>query len=286
MRQIDIVRVTDLAEPELDVFARLREPQLYHYYEPAPGLFLAEGERVAMRALDAGFMPVSVLADERGIDGRFGEVLSRCAENGGGAGTDAEECTLPVYAASFAVIKELTGYSLTGGFLCAMRRKSLPSLEEVCGNAKRIAVLERVTNPTNVGAIIRSAAALSVDAVLLTNDSCDPLCRRAIRVSMGTIFQIPWTVIPCDWPDAGLSLLREMGFRTVALALREDAHLLGEPGLTFGGKAALLFGAEGDGLMPETVAESDLVVKIPMRPGVDSLNVAAASAVAFWEFMK
>ncbi len=268
-----MIPVTDLSVSELDLFVRLREPQLYHYYEPAPGLFLAESERVTERALDAGYEPVSVLAEDRGIDGRFAAVLARVGD-------------IPVYAAPFEVIRELTGYSLTGGFLCAMRRKPLAIPESICEDAKRIAVLERVTNPTNVGAIVRSAAALSVDAVLFTSDSCDPLCRRAIRVSMGCVFQIPWTVMPGSWPSEGMQRLKEMGFQTVALALTEDSEQLGDPSLHFGERAALLFGAEGDGLREETIASCDRSVRIPMREGIDSLNVAAASAVAFWEFMQ
>lgn len=267
------ITVTDLSIPELDIFARLREPQLHHYYEPAPGLFLAEGDRVAERALDAGYEPLAVLAEDRLIDTRFQELINRCGD-------------IPVYAAPFDVIRELTGYSLTGGFLCAMHRKELPPVEQICAGADRIAILERVTNPTNIGAIVRSAAALRVGAVLFTGDSCDPLCRRAIRVSMGTIFQIPWTVIPDDWPSEGLRRIRDLGFQTVAMALTEDTKDLGDPSLHFGKRAALLFGAEGDGLSPETIAACDLAVKIPMREGIDSLNVAAASAVAFWEFLR
>ena len=270
---MSILPVHDLARPELDVFARLREPQLYHYYEPEPGLFLAEGDRVAERALDAGFEPVSVLAEDRLIEGRFRAILARCGD-------------IPVYAAPYDVIRELTGYSLTGGFLCAMMRKPVPSAESICDGAKRIAVLERITNPTNVGAIVRSAAALNVDAVLVTSDTCDPLCRRAIRVSMGTIFQIPWTVFPETGASEGVQILRDMGFQTVAMALTDNTRDLGDPSLRFGERSALFFGAEGDGLRPETIAACDLAVKIPMRAGIDSLNVAAASAVAFWEFMK
>ena len=270
---IDIIHADSLDMPELEVFSKLREPQLYHYYEPAPGLFLAEGETVAERALDAGYEPVSVLADERGVGLRFDRLLSRMDG-------------IPVYAAPYDVIKDLTGYSLTGGFLCAMRRRPLPPVEEVCGNAGRIAVLERITNPTNIGAIIRSAAALNIDAVLVTEDSCDPLCRRAIRVSMGTVFQVPWTRLMRSEPADGIRILKDMGFCTVAFALTENARELGDPALDFGGRAALFFGAEGDGLSEETIASCDLSVRIPMRAGVDSLNVAAASAVAFWEFGK
>ncbi|MCR5178363.1 MAG: RNA methyltransferase [Lachnospiraceae bacterium] len=270
---MNLITVNDLSVPELDVFARLREPQLYHYYEPAPGLFLAEGELVAERALDAGYEPVSVLADGSGIETRFREVLDRVGD-------------VPVYAAPYEVIKDLTGYSLTGGFLCAMRRRPLPSPDEICANAGRIAVLERVTNPTNVGAIVRSAAALSVDAVLFAGNSCDPLCRRAIRVSMGTVFQIPWTRIELEWPSEGMAFLKSRGFQTIAMALTEKTRDLGDESLVFGDRAAMLFGSEGNGLLTETIDACDVAVKIPMRRGVDSLNVAAASAVAFWEFMK
>ncbi len=266
--------VSDLSEPALDIFTRLREPQLYHYHEPAPGLFLAEGDKVARRALDSGYKAVSVLAEERAaLSGAFDRVLADCGD-------------IPVYTLPFEEMKELTGYSLTGGFLCAMRRRPLPDVETICADAARIAVLENITNPTNVGAIIRSAAALSVGAVALTRDSCDPLYRRSIRVSMGTVFQIPWTVIRSEWPEEGIALLHGMGFITVALALTPDAMSLGDPALSFGKKAALIFGAEGDGLSPRTVAACDKVVRIPMRDGVDSLNVAAASAVAFWEFSR
>lgn len=269
-----IIQTDNLDLQELDVFVRLREPQLYHHDEPAPGLFLAEGIHVCERALDAGYEPVSVLAEDRQIDRQFAPLLTRIGN------------TIPIYAVPFEVLKEITGYSLTGGFLCAMRRKTLPSVEEVLESADKIAVLERITNPTNIGAIVRSAAALSVDAILFTPDSCDPLCRRAIRVSMGTIFQIPWTVLSVSKPGEAVSFLKGLGFDTCAMALRQDASELGSATFSFGEKSALFFGSEGDGLAPETISTCDHCVRIPMRAGIDSLNVAAASAVAFWEFTK
>lgn len=269
-----IIKTDNLDLNELDVFVRLREPQLYHHDEPAPGLFLAEGIPVCERALDAGFQPVSVLAEDRHIDRQFAPLIARLGEE------------IPIYSVPFEVLKEITGYSLTGGFLCAMRRKEIPSPETVLQNADKIAILERITNPTNIGAIVRSAAALSVDALLFTRDSCDPLCRRAIRVSMGTIFQIPWTVLDMERPGEAVTFVKDFGYETVAMALRDDATELGTQGFSFAGKAALFFGSEGDGLSPETISACDRCVRIPMRPGVDSLNVAAASAVAFWELTR
>ena len=265
----------DFQLPELKLFSALSENQLYHCFEPDPGLFIAEGARVILRALDAGYIPYALLAEcdtEQGFHPHVQEVLDRMGD-------------IPVYIATLDVLETLVGYHLTGGLICAMRRRILPSVEALCENARRIVVLENVTNPTNVGAILRSAAALSMDAVVLTQSSSDPLYRRAARVSMGCAFQVPWTVVPkqMKWPASGIGLLKEKGFLTVALALRDDAVPVDDPSLKHEEKLALFFGAEGDGLSAETIALCDRVVRIPMAQGVDSLNVAAASAVAFWE---
>ena len=268
----------DFQLPGLELFSALSESQLYHYFEPEPGLFIAEGAKVILRALDAGYMPYALLAEcdaDQGFHPHVKEVLDRMGD-------------IPVYVASLDVLETLVGYHLTGGLICAMRRRALPTVEAICENARRIVVLENVTNPTNVGAILRSAAALSMDAVVLTHTSSDPLYRRAARVSMGCAFQMPWTVVPKQsvWPAAGIGLLKEKGFLTVALALRDDAVSIDDSSLKREEKLALFFGAEGDGLLPETIALCDKVVRIPMAQGVDSLNVAAASAVAFWELRR
>lgn len=269
------IPITDLNIPELDIYARLSEVQLLRYHEPAPGLFIAETAKVIGRALDAGYQPVSLLADEQQLrQPEIREILCRCGE-------------IPVYTASSDVLRKLNGFPLTRGLLCALQRRPLPQVAELCADARRIAVLEHVTNPTNVGAIFRSAAALGVDAVLLTEDCADPLYRRAARVSMGTVFQIPWTLIPeADWKQEGPRLLSGLGFRSAALALREDTLSLEDPRLKQAERLAILLGAEGDGLSEETIARCDYTVCIPMAHGVDSLNVAAASAVAFWELCK
>ena len=269
------IPITDLNIPELDIYARLSEVQLLRYHEPAPGLFIAETAKVIGRALDAGHQPVSLLADEQQLrQPEIREILCRCG-------------AIPVYTASSDVLRKLNGFPLTRGLLCALQRRPLPQVAELCADARRIAVLEHVTNPTNVGAIFRSAAALGIDAVLLTEDCSDPLYRRAARVSMGTVFQIPWTLIPEeDWQMEGPRLLSGLGFRSAALDLREDTLSLEDPRLKQAERLAILLGAEGDGLSEETIARCDYTVCIPMAHGVDSLNVAAASAVAFWELCK
>lgn len=268
-----IIEITDYHAPELDVFARLNERELIHLYDPLEGLFIAESPNVILRALNGGYQPVSLLMEHRHIEGQGREIIARCPD-------------VPVYAAPLEVLTQLTGFPLTRGILCAMRRKPLPPAEEILAGARRVAVLEDIMNPTNIGAIVRSAAALYMDAVLLTPSCCDPLYRRSVRVSMGTIFQIPWTVIgetAADWPGKGMALLREQGFRTVAMALRDDSLTPDDPRLQAEDKLAVILGTEGDGLSSATIADCDYTVRIPMAHGVDSLNVAAASAVAFWE---
>ena len=274
MRASNIIEITDFQAPELDVYARLSENQLLNRCEPEKGMFIAESPRVIERALDAGYRPVSCLVEKRHIEGEAKEIIRRCGEIG----------NVPVYTAEFDVLTQLTGFKLTRGMLCAMRRPPLPEVRQICEGSRRIAILENVVNPTNVGAIFRSAAALGIDAVLLTYDSSDPLYRRAVRVSMGTVFQIPWTFFEKDaWPEKGIRLLRELGFRTAAMALCDDSVSIDNPQLLAEEKLAVILGAEGDGLAFSTIADCDYTVRIPMSRGVDSLNVAAASAVAFWE---
>ena len=260
--------ITDFADPALDVYARLTENQLVNREDLSQGLFIAESPKVIERALNAGYMPVSFLMEPRHVETQARDILARCGE-------------VPVYTAPLDVLKQLTGFPLTRGMLCAMRRPQLPTVEEVCATARRIAVLENVMNPTNIGAIFRSAAALGMDAVLLTSAGSDPLYRRASRVSMGNVFLIPWTYLPesGDWTQ----LLRDLGFRTVAMALRNDSVRLDDPRLAAEEKLAIVMGTEGDGLAFSTIASCDYTVRIPMYHGVDSLNVAAASAVAFYE---
>lgn len=268
-----IVTVTDLSVPELDLFARLTEAQLRNRLEPEKGIFIAESPKVIHLALNRGYTPVALLMEERHIHGQGRGIIERCGD-------------IPVYTAGREVLAALTGYALTRGILCAMRRPVLPEVEELCAPLRRVAVLEGIVDATNVGAIFRSAAALHMDAVLVTSTCCDPLNRRAVRVSMGTVFQIPWTRIgerPEDWPGPGLARLKAMGFRTAAMALREDAVSIDDPALLSEDKLAVVLGAEGDGLAGETIARCDYTVCIPMSHGVDSLNVAAASAVAFWQ---
>ena len=271
-----IIEITDFTAPELDAYARLTERELYSCFHPKEGLFIAESPNVILRALDAGFQPVSLLMERKHVEGQAAEVIARCGD-------------IPVYTSTLDVLTKLTGFQLTRGVLCAMRRKPLPTVEEICQNARRIAVLENVMNPTNVGAIFRSAAALNMDAVLLTPACCDPLYRRAVRVSMGTVFQIPWTYIGdevADWPEKGMAQLSALGFHTAAMALRDDSVSIDDPRLMAEKKLAIVLGTEGDGLGNDTIASCDYTVKIPMSHGVDSLNVAAASAVAFWQFGK
>ena len=267
--------IKDFAAPELDVYARTSEVQLLRYYEPEPGIFIAESPKVIERALNAGYQPISFLVEHKDLEGEAREILKQYPD-------------VPVYTAEYELLVKLTGFALTRGMLCAMRRNSLPSVEEICRNASRIAVLENVVNPTNIGAIFRSAAALHMDAVLLTGGCSDPLYRRAARVSMGTVFQIPWTYFPkeADLSAGGLTHLKAMGYKTAAMALKEDSVSIDDPGLLSEEKLAVILGTEGDGLASATIDGCDYTVMIPMAHGVDSLNVAAASAVAFWELSR
>lgn len=262
----NIIEITDIAAPELDMFARLTEAQLRNRLEPEKGIFVAESPKVISVALDAGFKPVSLLMERRHINGDGKAIINRCGD-------------IPVYTADREVLETLTGYRLTRGVLCAMRRPEIATPESVCLNAKRIAVLEGIVDSTNIGAIFRSAAALGIDGVLLTDTCCDPLCRRAVRVSMGTVFQVPWSRVSGDWPQT----LRIMGFKTAAMALSDNAVSIDDHKLKSAEKLAIVLGTEGDGLLDKTIADCDFTVCIPMCHGVDSLNVAAASAVAFWE---
>lgn len=268
-----IIEITDFHAPELDVYARLNENQLLNRAEPEKGLFIAESPKVVERALNAGYEPVSMLVEKKHIEGEAKDVIARCGD-------------IPIYTAEFDVLKQLTGFALTRGILCAMRRRPLPTVEEVCEGARRVAILENVMNPTNVGAIFRSAAALNIDAVLLTPACSNPLYRRAARVSMGTVFQIPWTYFSggeAAWPHPGIDVLKGFGFKTAAMALSDDSVGIDNEKLMAEKKLAIILGTEGDGLATATIADCDYTVKIPMSHGVDSLNVAAASAVAFWQ---
>lgn len=267
----NIIEITDFAAPELDIYARYSEVQLLRINEPKPGIFIAESPKVVERALDAGYEPISMLVEHKHIETQAKELIARCGD-------------IPVYTAEYDVLTKLTGFALTRGMLCAMKRRTLPTVEEVCSNTRRIAVLENVVNPTNVGAIFRSAAALHMDAVLLTPGCSDPLYRRASRVSMGTVFQVPWTYIPKgDWAEDSMETLKKLGFRTAAMALSDRSVSIADPALSQEEKLAIILGTEGDGLAASTIAACDYTVKIPMSHGVDSLNVAAASAVAFWQ---
>ena len=261
-----LIEITDFTAPELDVYARLTEAQLLNRFEPKKGMFIAESPKVIMRALDAGCQPVSLLVERSHINAEAAEAIARCGD-------------VPVFTASLDILTKLTGFQLTRGMLCAMRRPQLPSVEQVLEGTTRIAVLEDIQNPTNVGAIFRSAAALGMDAVLLTPACSNPLYRRSCRVSMGTVFQIPWTYLESGWTEK----LRAMGYKTAAMALRDDSYSIDAPELRAEEKLAVVLGSEGDGLADGTIAACDYTVKIPMFHGVDSLNVAAASAVAFWE---
>ena len=262
----ELIEITDFSAPELDIYARLTEAQLMNRFDPSKAMFIAESPKVIMRALDAGYTPISILVERSRMVGESLEAIQRCGN-------------VPVYTAEMDVLTQLTGYRLTRGLLCAMSRKVLPPVEEVLQNAKRIAVLEEVMNPTNIGAIFRSAAALGMDAVLLTPGCSDPLYRRSARVSMGTVFQIPWTFLPDNW----LEVLSGHGFKTAAMALTDDSVSVEDPVLQAEEKLAVVLGTEGDGLACNTIAGCDYTVKIPMYHDVDSLNVAAASAVAFWQ---
>ncbi|MBD5528170.1 MAG: RNA methyltransferase [Lachnospiraceae bacterium] len=273
----DIIEIKDIHAPELDIYARLSEGQIAHYFEPAEGLFIAESPMVIGRAMDAGYRPFSMLTEPGIAQGQGCELIARCGD-------------IRVYTAEREVLEQITGYALTRGMLCAMYRKPLPTTEQICREASRIVVLENVMNPTNVGAIFRSAAALNMDGVLLTHGSSDPLYRRAVRVSMGTVFQIPWTFLESNHGVdrnskklSELQILRDLGFRTAAMALREDSISLEDSRLLAEEKLAIVLGTEGDGLAADTISECDYTVRIPMSHGVDSLNVAAASAVAFWQ---
>lgn len=268
-----IIEITDLNFPELDVYARLTEAQLRTRMETERGVFIAESPKVIELALNAGCVPLSFLMERRHLQGQGAPLMERCPG-------------IPVYTADRDVLASLTGYALTRGILCAMQRPELQKAEALLDGSRRIAVLEGIVDSTNMGAIFRSAAALGMDAVLLTPTCCDPLCRRAVRVSMGTIFQVPWARIgdcPANWPEAGMELLHRHGFATAAMALDERAISIDDPRLQQEEKLAVLLGTEGDGLSHQTIARCDYTVMIPMEHGVDSLNVAAASAVAFWQ---
>jgi len=273
----NIIRITDFNAPELDVFVRLTGAQLRNRLEPEKGILIAESPTVIGVALDGGCQPVSMLTDERLLDGAVADIIARCPED------------MPVYTADRELLTRLTGFELTRGALCAMRRPALPTVEALVENAHRVAVLEGVADSTNIGALFRSAAALGIDAVLVTPTCCDPLCRRAVRVSMGTVFLVPWTRIgetAADWPHPGLDRLRELGFKTAAMALSDRSISIDDPSLAAEEKLAIVLGTEGDGLAHGTIADCDYTVRIPMSHGVDSLNVAAAGAVAFWELRK
>lgn len=274
---MSIIKVDDLNISELDVFVRLTGAQLRNKLEPEKSVFIAESPTVIEVALNSGCVPVSLLTDERLINGAVKGIIDRLGED------------VPVYTAERDVLTDITGFELTRGALCCMKRPELPSVEEICRGARRIAVLESVADATNIGALFRSAAALNIDAVLVTPTCCDPLCRRAIRVSMGTIFQVPWTRIgsvQSDWPEKGMAALRELGFKTVAMALTDKSVSIDDEALMAEEKLAIILGTEGDGLAKSTIASCDYTAKIPMSHGVDSLNVAAAGAVAFWQLAK
>lgn len=268
-----LIEITSLDLPELEVFTRLTEAQLRNRLEPEKGIFIAESPKVIARALEAGYQPLSLLMERKHLEGQGRDIMERCGE-------------IPVYTGDNDLLAALTGYQVNRGILCAMRRPVLPTVEELCAGARRVAVLEGIVDSTNVGAIFRSAAALHMDAVLVTPTCCDPLYRRAVRVSMGTVFQIPWTRIgdsPADWPEKGLSRLNALGFKTAAMALSDNSVSIDDPALMAEDKLAIVLGTEGDGLSHTTIANCDYTVRIPMSHGVDSLNVAAASAVAFWQ---
>ena len=272
----NIVEITDFHAPELDPYARLTQNQLRNRLEPEKGIFIAESPKVISRALDAGYRPVSLLMERKQITGPAAEILTRCGD-------------VPVYTADRELLAALTGFELTRGVLCAFRRPAPRSVEELCRDAKRVAVLEGIVDSTNVGAIFRSAAALNMDAVLINPSCCDPLCRRGVRVSMGTVFQVPWAQLgetPADWPEKGLAQLHALGFKTAAMALSDRSVSIDDEALAAEPKLAIVLSTEGDGLVHSTIAACDYTVKIPMSHGVDSLNVAAASAVAFWQLGK
>ncbi len=267
----NIIRINDFNTSGLDIYSQLSEVQLLRYYEPKPGIFICESPKVIERALNAGYEPLSFLMEEKHVDTEGKDILARC-EN------------VPVYTSSFDILTQLTGFGLTRGMLSAMRRNPLPSIEKVCENAHRIAILDNINNPTNIGAIFRSAAAMDIDAVLLTPNCSDPLYRRSTRVSMGCVFQIPWTYLNTDVSNCNyVNLLQKLGFKTAALALTDNSVSIDNPSLMKEEKLAIILGNEGNGLPSDTIDQCDYTVKIPMKNGVDSLNVAAASAVAFWQ---
>ena len=271
-----IIEITDFHAPELDPYARLTQAQLRNRLEPEKGIFIAESPKVIARALDAGYRPLSLLMERKQITGPAAEILTRCGE-------------APVYTADRELLAALTGFELTRGVLCAFQRPAPRTAAELCRNARRVAVLEGIVDSTNVGAIFRSAAALNMDAVLITPSCCDPLCRRAVRVSMGTVFQVPWAQIgatSADWPEKGIEELHALGFQTAAMALSDRSVRIDDEALAAEPRLAIIMGTEGDGLSHSTIAACDYTVKIPMSHGVDSLNVAAASAVAFWQLGK
>ena len=272
----NVIEITDFQAPELDVYARLTEAQLLNRFEPKKGMFIAESPKVIERALEAGCVPVSCLMERKHIDGQAKDIIARCGD-------------IPVYTSEFNVLTQLTGFQLTRGVLCAMYRPPKCTVRDICANARRIAVLEDIMNPTNLGAIFRSAAALGMDAVVLTPGCTDPLYRRSVRVSMGTVFQVPWAYLDGEqeqWPYPGVEFLRKMGFKTAAMALCNNTLFVDDPVLMQEEKLAIVLGTEGDGLAATTIAQCDYTVKIPMSHGVDSLNVAAASAVAFWQLSR
>ena len=272
----NIIGITDFSASELDVYVRLTGAQLRNKLEPEKAIFIAESPTVIEVAMNAGCEPISVLTDKRLINGAIEGIIARCGD-------------IPIYTAERDVLTKMTGFELTRGALCAMRRPSLPSVEELLKEARRVAILEGVADSTNIGALFRSAAALGIDAVLVTPTCCDPLCRRAVRVSMGTIFQVPWTRIgdsPSDWPHPSMERLRSLGFKTVAMALTDESVSIDDKELKKQEKLAIILGTEGDGLAKRTIADCDYTAKIPMSHGVDSLNVAAAGAVAFWQLTR
>ncbi len=271
-----IIEINDLSLPELDIYARLTEAQLRNRLEADKGIFIAESTKVIGTALDAGYTPLSLLMERKHITGDAADIIARCGD-------------IPVYTAERDILASLTGYTLTRGVLCAFRRPTLPVAETLCESAHRVAVLEGVVDSTNIGAIFRSATAMGVDAVLLSPTCCDPLCRRAVRVSMGTVFQVPWTYLgenESDWLTNGVERLQKSGFKVAAMALTDNSVRIDDPAVMAEEKLAILLGTEGNGLAADTIAKSDYTVKIPMQHGVDSLNVAAAAAVAFWQLRK
>ena len=262
---MNIIHISSLSHPGVELFSGMTEAQLRNRLEVEKGIFIAESPKVIRVALDAGFNPVALLCEEKHITGDASDIISRCGD-------------IPVYTGPRELLTQLTGYQLTRGVLCAMRRPMPPSVSEVCKGARRVVVIDSVVDTTNIGAIFRSAAALGIDAVLLTSSSCDPLNRRSVRVSMGSVFLVPWT-----WIEAPVSSLRELGFRTAAMALTDNSVPIDDPQLMAEPRLAIIMGTEGDGLAHEVITDADYVVRIPMSHQVDSLNVAAAAAVAFWQ---